>query len=63
MDYTNFIKNCIDLEIPMDKMMKEEIESLLSMFELEKAIDIIVYDFIPSLHHEANRIREKFINV
>ena len=62
MDYTNFIRNCLDWDIPMDEMMKEEIESLFLMFETDKAIDIIVYDLIPSLHHEANKIREELIS-
>ena len=61
MDYTNFIRNCIDYDLPMDEMMKQEIWSLLMAYKMDKAIDIIVNDFIPSLHHEANKLREEYV--
>jgi len=61
MDYTNFIQECLDWDLPMDERMKEEIRSLFLSFELDRAIDIIVDDFIPALHHEANEIRDKYV--
>jgi hypothetical protein len=56
--YSNFIRDCINNKLPMDKVMKTEIEFLLKTYSMERFIDIMVYDFIPSLHHEANSIKE-----
>jgi hypothetical protein len=62
MDYTNFIRKCLEHNLPLDEMMKEEISFLLLTFNHDKAIDIIVNDFIPSLHHEANDLRMEYLS-
>jgi hypothetical protein len=60
MDYSNFISNCIKYNLPMDEVMKTEIEFLYKTYSMEKFIDIMIHDFIPSLHHESNRIKENY---
>ena len=60
MCYENFIRDCIDRDLPLDEMMKEEIRYIIYSYKFDKAIDIMVNNFIPSLHHEANKIKEKY---
>jgi hypothetical protein len=59
--YKNFIKDSIDNNLLLDELMKEEIRFILSAYPIEKALEIMVYDLIPSLHHEANDLKREYI--
>ena len=59
--YKNFIKDSIDNNLLLDELMKEEIRFILAAYPIEKALEVLVYEFIPSLHHEANDIKDEYL--